>query len=323
MKKKFNIVFMGTPDFAVLPLKALAEYNCDISLVITQPDRPKGRGKKMMAPPVKIAAQALGLNVIQPESMKENAIKERLAALKPDLFVVVAFGHKLSRRILEIPSIYPINIHASLLPAYRGSSPIQAAILNMDREAGVTTMIMDENLDTGDMLLTAKTTLSHDETAEVLHDKLAKMGADLIIKTLDAISENRMIPQPQNHTLATFAPMLKKENGKIDWNLAPERIDALVRAMTPWPGAFTFLHGKRIKIFKVSQSNRKTDFAPGTIFSCDNTGIHVAAKKGSVTIIELQGASGKRLRADDFIRGKKLEPGTRFGVKDVKSDGDL
>ncbi|MEA1966909.1 MAG: methionyl-tRNA formyltransferase, partial [Thermodesulfobacteriota bacterium] len=140
MKKKFNIVFMGTPDFAVLPLKALAEYNCDISLVITQPDRPKGRGKKMMAPPVKIAAQALGLNVIQPESMKENAIKERLAALKPDLFVVVAFGHKLSRKILEIPSIYPINIHASLLPAYRGSSPIQAAILNMDREAGVTTM---------------------------------------------------------------------------------------------------------------------------------------------------------------------------------------
>ena len=314
---------MGTPNFAVLPLKALAEYNCDISLVITQPDRPKGRGKKMMAPPVKIAAQALGLNVIQPESMKENAIKERLAALKPDLFVVVAFGHKLSRGILEIPSIYPINIHASLLPTYRGSSPIQAAILNMDREAGVTTMIMDENLDTGDMLLTAKTTLSHDETAEVLHDKLAKMGADLIIKTLDAISENRMTPQPQNHTLATFAPMLKKENGKIDWNLSPERIDALVRAMTPWPGAFTFLQGKRIKIFKVSQSNRKTDCAPGTIFSCDNKGIHVAAKNGSVTIIELQGASGKRLRADDFIRGKKLETGTMFGIKDVKPDGDL
>jgi len=195
VKKKLNIVFMGTPDFSVPALKALSEFDCNISLVITQPDRPKGRGKKIIAPPVKKAALDLGLDVFQPESMDTDDVKQKLISLKPDIFVVVAFGHKLTRQILDIPSIYPINIHASLLPSYRGSSPIQAAILNMDKETGVTTMIMDTKLDTGDILLKDKILLSEDETAQTLHDKLCNMGANLIIKTIKKIQQGEVFPE--------------------------------------------------------------------------------------------------------------------------------
>ncbi len=317
MKKKFNIIFMGTPDFAVPPLKALAEYDCNLSLVITQPDRPKGRGKKMIAPPVKLTAMELGLDIMQTESMDGKETKERLVSLKPDFFVVVAFGHKLSCEVLSIPKIFPINIHASLLPKHRGSSPIQSAILNMDREAGVTTMIMDENLDTGDILLKAQVPINCTTTAADLHDRLAQMGADLIIETLDAIYENKITPVPQNNELASFTRMLKKSDGKINWNNKPEKINALVNAMTPWPGAFTFLNGKRIKIFKVSCKNKNIssveNTAPGTIVSCDSRGVSVSAgNSGYLTILELQTEGGKRLHACEFLRGRKIETGMRF-----------
>ncbi len=310
MKKPFKIVFMGTPDFSVPPLRALADYGCDIPLVITMPDRPKGRGRKMVPPPVKTAALELGLEVFQPEGMRSDEVKERLLALKPDLFVVVAFGHKLSQEILDIPRLYPINIHASLLPSHRGSSPIQTAILNLDKESGVTTMVMDKDLDTGDMLLTSTTPIHDDDTGQDLHDRLAVMGADLIIKTLDAITEDRLPRTPQDHDRATHAPMLKKSDGRIDWTLTPEKISAVVRAMTPWPGAFTFIKGKRIKIFRVTPNETRSDANPGTVFLCDDQGIHVAAGSGSVTILELQGASGKRLTAAEFLRGNPIEPGT-------------
>ncbi len=340
MKNKFNIIFMGTPDFAVPALKALAEYDCNISLVITQPDRPKGRGKKMVAPPVKIAAMELGLDIIQTESMNCEKVKETLIRLKPDLFVVVAFGHKLSRDILSIPSVFPINIHASLLPKYRGSSPIQAAILNMDNKTGVTTMVMDENLDTGDILLKAETPIRCDTTASELHDTLAQMGADLIIKTLDAIYADEISPVPQNDELASFAPLLNKNDGRINWNKTSGEINALVRATTPWPGAFTFLNGKRIKIFKLACADKKfvhdkpifidksvssdssvvsaynsdhSDFLPGTILSCGSNGINVAAGNSEyVTILELQAEGCKRLEVCEFLKGKRFETGTRF-----------
>ena len=316
---------MGTPDFAVPALKALAQYNCDISLVITQPDRPKGRGKKIIAPPVKTAAEKLGLEVIQPMSMKGEKIKEKLTRLKPDFFVVVAFGHKISREILCIPSIFPINIHASLLPKYRGSSPIQAAILNRDKKAGVTTMVMDDSLDTGDILLKAETRIKCDTTASDLHDTLADMGADLIIKTLDAIYDDKITPYPQDNDKASFAPMLKKSDGKIDWTKDPAEINALVRAMNPWPGTFTFLNGKRIKIFKVSclnsnenRSDKKiffpgTNSPPGTVILCDSSGIRVAAgNSGYVSILEIQTEGGKKLHACEFLRGRNLTTGIRF-----------
>ena len=309
MKKAFKIIFMGTPDFSVPPLKALAEQGHEILLVITQPDRPKGRGKKMMPPPVKVAALDLGLKVIQPENMHSTEIKKQLMALKPDVFVVVAFGHKLSQEVLDIPRINPINIHASVLPAYRGSSPIQAAILNQDKTAGVTTMFMDRDLDTGDILLTSTTPITEDDTAQDLHDRLSVMGAELIIKTLDALAENKITPIPQDHSLATHAPMLKKSDGRIDWTDSPEKISAKVRAMTPWPGAFTYLKGQPIKIFRVITSKTPSNAKPGTVLFCDDQGICVAAGKESLFIVELQGASGKRLTAAEFLRGKPVEQG--------------
>ncbi len=309
MKKPFKIVFMGTPDFSVPPLVALSKAGHDILLVVTQPDRPKGRGKKMVPPPVKVAAQQLGLKVIQPANMRTTEIKETLLALRPDLFVVVAFGHKLSQEILDIPAINPINIHASLLPAHRGSSPIQAALLNLDKETGVTTMFMDKDLDTGDMLLTAATPIQASDTAQDLHDRLAAMGADLIVKTLDALAEERLTPVPQDHSLATHAPMLKKSDGKIDWTLSPEKISAHVRAMTPWPGAFTHLADQRLKVFRVTCHSTPSSAEPGTVLGCDDQGIQVAAGNGTVSIVELQGASGKRMTAAEFLRGKPVEPG--------------
>lgn len=309
MKKAFKIVFMGTPDFSVPPLLALAEAGHKIELVITQPDRPKGRGKKMVPPPVKVAAQKLGLRVIQPEKISAPGIKETLLALEPDLFVVVAYGHKLSQEILDIPAINPINIHASLLPAHRGSSPIQAALLNQDRETGVTTMFMDKNLDTGDMLLRSVTPIQASDTAQDLHDRLATMGADLIVKTLNALADNQLTPIPQDHTLATHAPMLKKSDGRIDWTLSPEKISAHVRAMNPWPGAFTHLNGQRLKIFRVTCHTPPSKAEPGTVLGCDDQGILVAAGNGAVSIVELQGASGKRLTAADFLRGRPVKTG--------------
>ncbi|MBF0257731.1 MAG: methionyl-tRNA formyltransferase [Desulfamplus sp.] len=338
---------MGTPDFSVPALKALSQHRSlvhhipageypfddsfgkfgtlqsgesindrqiryNISLVITQPDRPKGRGRKMMPPPVKQAALELGLEVFQPESMKGQKIIDKLAALKPDFFVVVAFGHKLSREILDIPSIYPINIHASLLPDYRGSSPIQAAIINMDKISGITTMIMDTKLDTGDILLKATTPIAADDTGQTLHDRLALIGADLIVKTLDAVVENKIVPQPQDNSKATYAPMLKKEDGRIDWCKEPEQISAHVRAMTPWPGAFTFLNGKRIKVVSVRPMDLKTDLPAGTLLSCDCNEIHVSAGSRSLAILELQGASGKCLCSEDFLRGNRLDTGECF-----------
>ena len=300
---------MGTPDFAVPPLKALADYPCNIRLVLTQPDRPKGRGRQMVPPPVKQAALELGLEVAQPQNMKGKEIREKLTALQPDYLIVVAFGHKLPQEILDIPAIHPVNIHASLLPAYRGSAPIQAAILNRDKETGITTMVMDKELDSGDMLLTARTPIASEETAQDLHDRLAGMGADLIIKTMDVFANNKIKPITQDHTKATFAPMLKKEDGRIDWNRSPESIHALVRAMTPWPGTFTFIKGKRVKIFKVSPLATRTDVEPGIVFQTDKAGIHVAAKGGSVLICELQGSSGKRMNAADYLRGNPLKTG--------------
>ena len=312
MNTPFTIVFMGTPDFAVPPLKALAAAGHHIPLVITQPDRRKGRGRKLAAPPVKEAAGKLGLKVLQPATMKDPDIMAAIKTAAPDFLVVVAFGHKLSREILDIPRIYPINIHASLLPAWRGSSPIQAAIRNRDKTTGVTTMVMDTGLDTGDMLLKAEIPLTENETAQTLHDRLAPLGADLIIDTLEAIAENRMTPIPQDHSRATLAPMLKKSDGCVDWAMTAQEIHAHVRAMTPWPGAYGFLGDRRIKILEVSVLDIATDAPPGTIFFCDCSRIHVATGTGAVAIERLQGASGKCLCSEEFLRGNALSTGECF-----------
>lgn len=308
-----RIVFMGTPDFAVPPLKALAaRQNFHICLVVTQPDRPKGRGRKPAPPPVKSAAQALGLNLFQPEKLNTDKAVQHLASLNPDYFVVAAYGQILSQRILDIPVIHPVNIHASLLPRYRGAAPIQAAIRNMDKTSGVTTMVMTKDLDAGDILLTATTPIHPDDTAQNLHDRLSAMGADLILNTIDQLNENRLTPVSQNHEHASYAPVLKKQDGCIDWTLSNREVIAHINAMNPWPGAFTHFSGKRTKIFKAIAGQDETTALPGTVCGLYPQGIHVATGSGTIIILELMGASGKRLTADAFLRGHALDLSTRF-----------
>ncbi len=320
-----RIVFMGTPDFAVPPLQALAARpGVEICRVITQPDRPKGRGRKPSPPPVKAAALDLGLAVSQPEKINTDAMVRELRALAPDYFVVAAYGQILSPQILDIPEKYPVNIHASLLPKYRGASPIQAAIRNRDETSGVTTMVMVKELDAGDILLFVDTPIHPRDTAQSLHDRLADLGADLILDTIDQIDAGRLTPTSQDPEKATYAPMLKKADGRIDWTLSHLDVVAHIHAMNPWPGAYTDLAGRRIKLFTaVPGPNGKPSppappdkhsppAPPGTVCAMDEQGIHVAAGTGSVIVQELMGKSGKRLSADTFLRGHSLALFDRF-----------
>ncbi len=308
---------MGTPDFSVNALNAIAKSGHNIQLVVTQPDRPKGRGRKITPSPVKTAGQDLGIEIFQPEDINLQKIIKKLKSLEPDFFVVVAFGQKLSQEVLNIPRIYPINIHASLLPCYRGSSPIQAAIANMDKTTGVTTMVMDKELDKGDILLSSKIIIGHNETFETLHNKLSNLGGKLICQTLTAISKDNIIPIPQNHKKASYAPMLKKSDGKINWEESSEKICAKIRAMTPWPGAFTYLNNTILKIFKaepIKETRPKT--VPGAIIESADNELHVGSGNGIVNIIELMGKSGKRLKAQDFLRGHQIKQGSKFNTND-------
>lgn len=260
-----RIVFMGTPYFAVPPLKALAaRTDFEICRVITQPDRPKGRGRRLFPPPVKVVALDLGLAISQPEKLNTDAMVQELTALAPDYLVVAAYGQILSQRILDIPAIYPINIHASLLPRYRGAAPIQAAIRNRDDRSGVTTMVMVKELDAGDILLVKEAPIRPQDTALDLHDCLAELGADLILDTIYQISAGRLTPTPQDPEKATYAPMLKKEDGRIDWTRPHLDVVAHIRAMNPWPGAFTEVSGRHIKLFAARAGSCETAHLPGT-----------------------------------------------------------
>ncbi|WP_020588117.1 methionyl-tRNA formyltransferase [Desulfobacter curvatus] len=308
--KNTRIVFMGTPEFSVPALKTLAkEPGFDVLLAVTQPDRPKGRGKKLSPSAVKQAALNLGIDVYQPEKINTPEGIERLSGLEPDYFVVVAFGQILSRQVLDIPKTYPINIHASLLPKYRGAAPIQAAVLNMDEQTGVTTMVMAEKMDAGDILLMETTPVYSEDTASTLHDRLSQMGADLIIKTIHGIEQSKITPVPQDHSNATYVSMLKKSDGRINWDKSAKAICAHINAMTPWPGAFTELCGKRLKIFKavVSSTPTQTHTLPGTVLSCNDQGLFVAANDGVVQVLELMGSSGKRLDVAAFLCGNKID----------------
>ncbi len=313
MTKSYNIVFMGTPDFAVPPLKALHKSPHRILQVVTQPDRPKGRGRKLIPPPVKVEAQKLGYDLVQPESVKTDRFIKGMKALSPDLFVVVAFGHLLPQKLLDVPKIGPINIHASLLPKYRGAAPIQWAVINREKESGVTTMFMDAGMDTGDMLISDTIPLEKGETAQTLHDKLARLGAETLLKTLDGLLKGELKPVPQDHDRATIAPMLKKSDGHIDWKKPALEIEALIRGMTPWPGAFTFQGDKRLKIYKaqaIQENPAERKAAPGTVLPGFPDELRAATGKGVLLLKEIQGASGKRLSIEDFLRGYPIPPET-------------
>ena len=310
MNNKPNLIFMGTPDFAVPSLKALSENGYNVLMVVTQPDRPKGRGRKIIPPPVKEAAQHIGYDVIQPVSIKNKDFFDTITGLKPDIFIVVAYGHILPKNILAIPETGAINLHASLLPKYRGPAPIQWAIINGEKETGVTTMIMDEGLDTGDILLTSKEIITGDDTSATLHDRLAVLGADLLIKTLKSFENNDINPIAQDHGSATYAPLLKKGDGRILWEKTAEYIASFIRGVTPWPGAFTFQDNKRLKIYSALPLLIDVSETPGTVIKGFPDELRIATGKGALSVIEIQGASGKRLLIKDFLMGNQMPPGT-------------
>lgn len=309
MKRGLKIIFMGTPDFAVPALKALHAHKSDIALVITQPDRPQGRGRKVMPPPVKNAAVQMGYHVVQPASIKTDDFEDLVNKQKPDIIIAVAFGHILPKNILAVPNLATVNLHASLLPKYRGSAPIHWAIIRGEKETGVTTMLMDEGMDTGDILMSSKLVITPDDTAGTLHDRLAYLGADLLIKTLDLIENGKLTSTPQDHDQATYAPLLKKEDGHIDWKMPAAGLDPFIRGMTPWPGAFTFHESKRLKIFKTKPLSVDINEPPGTVIKGFPDELRVATGKGVLSIMEIQGASGKRLLIKDFLRGYSILPG--------------
>ncbi|RJQ57217.1 MAG: methionyl-tRNA formyltransferase [Desulfobacteraceae bacterium] len=303
---------MGTPEFAVPSLIALHEGGMEVSLVITQPDRPSGRGLQKVAPPVKTAAEPFRYPVIQPDSIRKDAVMRLIRRLEPDFFVVVAFGKILPKDLLSIPRICPVNVHASLLPKYRGAAPVAWAILNMEKETGVTTMHMDEGMDTGDILLSESVPIFPDDTTATLSDRLAHLGAGLLIRTLNRLVEGRVVPKPQDHSLATSAPMLRKKDGRIDWSLSAERLEAFIRGVTPWPGAFTFLNDRRLKIFSAEVVQTKSQVLPGTVVQGFPDELRVSTGGGLLSILEVQAESGKRMHIREFLHGFSIPVGARF-----------
>jgi methionyl-tRNA formyltransferase len=308
MAERLNIIFMGTPDFAVPALEALHGSPHRIARVVTQPDRPRGRGRQAAATPVKAAALEMGLPVVQPESIREAGFLQTVRSLAPDLLVVVAFGQILKPALLEIPRLGAINIHASLLPKYRGAAPIQWAIINGERETGVTTMFMDPGLDTGDILLKRKQPIDPEDTAGALHDRLAVSGAELLLETLDRLES--LEPIPQNDDESSYAPLLKKTDGRISWEQSAEAIDRRVRGVSPWPGAFTFINDRRVKLIRTRPLNEDVAAPPGTVVPGFPDDLWVATGRGVLSLLELQGESGRRLPVADFLRGFPVTPGT-------------
>ena len=310
-----NILFMGTPDFARDSLEAV--YNADYNIlgVVTNPDRPKGRGMKLVASPVKEFAIEKNLEIFQPEKVRKNEeFINQIKDLNPDVICVVAYGKILPKEILDIPRLGCINVHSSLLPKYRGAAPIQWAVLNGDKTTGVTTMYMDVGMDTGDMILKEKTEIAPDETTGELWDRLAKIGADLLVKTLEQI-ENKTAPRIPQGKEFSMAPMLDKEMSKIDWeSKTAQEIKNLVRGLNPIMGTYAYLNGKKIKIWKVDVVKANSeDTKNGTVLKSDSKdGLYIKAKDGVIKVLEIQGENAKRMNIQDFLRGNQIEVGSIF-----------
>ena len=307
----WRIIFMGTPDFACPTLQKLIERGEKLVAVVTQPDRPKGRGQKLTPPPVKVLAETNGIPVYQPPKVRAPEFIDTIRELKPDIIVVVAFGQILPKALLDIPHHGCINVHASLLPRYRGAAPLNWCIINGEAETGVTTMLMDVGLDTGDMLLVRKTLLDENEDIVSLHDRMAVMGADLLVETIDGISKSAIIPQPQNNADSCYAPMLKKEDGIINWNTDARTIHNLVRGLAVWPGACTTVSHQVLKIFRTQTGNGTGE--PGTVLQAAKGHFEVACLSGSLFLQELQLAGKKRLDSASFLAGYPVSVGTLLG----------
>ena len=307
-----RIVFMGTPEFAVPSLEALLKSDDRVVGIVTQPDRPKGRGQRLSPSPVKIIAQREQLPLLQPTKMKDPVFMAELSGWKPDVIAVAAFGRILPPAILSLPPRGCINVHGSLLPKYRGAGPIQWAIMNGETETGITTMLMDEGMDTGAMLLQAAETISPDDTAGSLSSRLADVGGRLLVETLAQLKAGTLTPCPQDPSQATLAPLLKKEDGVINWTMSAVSIANRIRGLTPWPGAYTFLKTDRWTIYRATATEETTTLPPGQITSLTKDAIHVATGQGMLAIRELQPANGRRMPATQYLAGHPLQIGTQL-----------
>lgn len=307
-----KVIFMGTPDFSVGTLEALIEAGHEVALVVTQPDKPKGRGGKMQYTPVKEVAVAHNIPVYQPKRIREPECIEELRKYNADIMVVIAFGQILPKEILEMTPYGCVNVHASLLPSYRGAAPIQWAVINGEKVSGVTTMQMNEGLDTGDMLLKVEIPLDEKETGGSLHDKLAEAGARLCVETLDALKAGTITPEKQGDSPTAYAKMLDKHMGKIDWKMSAKEIERLIRGLNPWPSAYTRWNenDKGMKIWEAEVAEGQTDKVAGTVVEVAKDGFFVQTGDGLLKITALQIPGKKRMDAAAFLRGYQMETGT-------------
>lgn len=315
-----KVVFMGSPEFAVPSLRALIENGYSLSAVVSQPDKPRARGKKIIPTPVKQVAVANGIRVLQPQKLSSEDFVEQLKKIQPDVIVVVAFGKILTKDILDLPPLGCINVHASLLPKYRGAAPIHRSVINGEKITGVTTMFMDQGLDTGDMLLKESLIINENDTAGDLHDRLAQIGSSLLIKTLHLSKIGKIKRIPQNDKDATYAPPLTKEEQIIDWNEPSYKIRNLVRGLNPWPGARTYINQNMLKIWQCSfyiDNDMEKEYGhitPGTVLRIErNNGIVIKTGKGLLLLTELQLQDRKKMKAAEFLRGCSLSKGMVLG----------
>ncbi|NLG89095.1 MAG: methionyl-tRNA formyltransferase [Clostridiaceae bacterium] len=310
-----RIVFMGTPEFAVPSLESLVNSKYEVVMVVTQPDKPKGRGYKVCCPPVKEYALLKGIPVFQPEKIRDQSAVRKLAETNPDLFVTCAFGQFLTSDVLNIPKYGTVNVHASLLPKYRGAAPINWAIINGEKKTGITTMMTVLKMDAGDILLQEELEIDDDMTAGQLHDRLSLLGADLLIKTIRKIEEGTLERIPQNDSEATFAPRITGTTGRIDWGATARQIHNLVRGTNPWPGAFSFFKGERMRIWKtiIIDETKTTGSKPGTILEITKTGFIVQTGSGLILISEIQCDNSKRLTTCQYVCGHCVIAGDCFG----------
>ena len=316
-----RVVFAGTPDFAATVLAALLETKHELACVYTQPDRPAGRGRKLKASPVKILAERSGIPVRQPASLRPPEVRQTLAALEPEVMVVAAYGLLLPAEILTTPTNGCINVHASLLPRWRGAAPIQRAILAGDRETGVSIMQMDEGLDTGNVLRTIRCEVSRDDTAGSLHDRLARLGAETLLETLESVSEGRLRPVPQEEALATYAPRIEKQEARLDWRLDAEFLERQVRAFNPWPVTFTELPdaagstGTRLRVWRARVGlDEAASTTPGSVVFTRADGIGVATGRGVLVLDEVQVPGSRVMSVADFLNARPLKQQTVLGA---------
>jgi len=302
---------MGSPEFAVPALRALLPHH-EVVLVVTQPDKPAGRGKKLAPPPVKRVAEEAGIEIVQPRSARKVEFLDALRAVQPDICVVVAYGKILPLPVLEVARLGCLNIHASLLPKYRGAAPIQWAIIRGEAETGITIMKLDEGMDTGPMLLERSVAIDETDTAGTMHDKLAPIGAELLLEALAGIEAGTLVERAQDADAATYAPMLAKEHGVVDWHTSSASVRDLIRGVDPWPGAVTTFEGAPLKLFRPVPCAGTG--APGEVLSADRSGLVVACKGGACAIGELQAPGKKRMTVAAFVSGRSIAPGTRLGA---------